>query len=98
MKITGKDQSQGVDRAAPPPAVAVPLARPDRVTLDPNPSSLAVANAASRASGIHAERLSQLATAIKAGTYHPDPSQVADQILDAAAIDAALRNMLNGQG
>ena len=98
MKITGKDQIQGVDRASPTPPVADPLARPDRVTLDSNPSGLAVANAASRATGAHAERLSQLATAIKAGNYHPDPSQVADQILDAAAVDAALRNMLSGRG
>jgi anti-sigma28 factor (negative regulator of flagellin synthesis) len=98
MKITGKDQIQSVDRTAPTPPVADPLARPDRVTLERNPDAQAVANAASRASGAHAERLSHLATAIKAGTYHPDPSQVADQIIEAAVIDAALRNLVNGRG
>ena len=42
-----------------------------------------------------AARLNQLAAQLKTGTYHPDPQKIADQILDAAQIDAALRSLLS---
>jgi anti-sigma28 factor (negative regulator of flagellin synthesis) len=96
MKITGKDQIDSLDRTPSPPATAALLAKADRVTLERNPGAAVVAIAASRASGAHAERLQELASAIKSGNYRPDPSQVADQILDAATIDAKLQALFNG--
>lgn len=95
MKINGRDPVQGVERALPAAPVEAATARPDRVTVDRGPSAQIVADASSRASGSRVVRLRELEAAIKSGGYRPDPSQVADEILDAADIDARLRAMLN---
>jgi anti-sigma28 factor (negative regulator of flagellin synthesis) len=97
MKINGNDPIHEVERAAPIAPTPALATRPDRVTVERNPNVQAVASAASSASGARAVRFRQLETAIKAGTYRPDPSQVADQILDAAAIDAKLSTLFTGQ-
>jgi hypothetical protein len=96
MKINGKDVISSVERPAAPPPVGPPSPRPDRVTLERGPSAAAIASAASRASGTRAARLRELEAAVKSGNYRPDASQIADQILDAADVDARLRALLNG--
>jgi negative regulator of flagellin synthesis FlgM len=40
-------------------------------------------------------RLQELEAAIKAGTYQPDPGRIANEILDAAQIDARLQALLS---
>jgi len=44
--------------------------------------------------GSRAARLQQLTAAVRSGGYNPNPENIADQIMDAAQIDATLRSML----
>jgi anti-sigma28 factor (negative regulator of flagellin synthesis) len=39
-------------------------------------------------------RLSDLEARVRAGDYHPDPSRVADEILQDAEVDARLQALL----
>ncbi len=44
--------------------------------------------------GSRAARISQLTAAVRGGGYNPNPEAIADQIMDAAQIDATLRSLL----
>jgi negative regulator of flagellin synthesis FlgM len=44
--------------------------------------------------GDRAGRLQELEAAIKSGTYQPDAGRIAEQILDAAQVDAKLEALL----
>lgn len=54
----------------------------------------AVATAAHGASASRAARLREIETAVKAGTYRPDPQQIAQHILDEAEIAARVQALL----
>jgi negative regulator of flagellin synthesis FlgM len=80
---------QGKAPAASDPTDTVSSAAAERLAR-----AVAVAR---QGSGVNrAERLQQLEAAIRSGTYQPDAGRIAEQILDAAVLDARLEAMLKG--
>jgi len=93
MKINETKPVADVGRVAPPdPPATTPR---DKVTVD-NSRDVDLAMATSKASmaGGRAARLQDLEAQVRAGTYHPDPSRVADEILQDAEIDARLQALI----
>lgn len=98
MNIKKADEIRGVELNTPPPPASVPpTVKRDRVSVD---SSLqeAVAAGAAKASVGRAARMKELEHAIKTGQYRPSASQLAEQLLTQAEIDARMRAMLAGSG
>lgn len=98
MKIDGPKGINQVDAIEPTPTVersTQAKAVADKVSVD-EASKLAdqVQVARMRAGGARAARLSQIESAVRGGQYRPDPGQIAEQILNAAEIDAKLQAML----
>ncbi|HUJ25434.1 MAG TPA: flagellar biosynthesis anti-sigma factor FlgM [Myxococcales bacterium] len=80
--------------AAPRPAATEPA---DTIaTSATGQLTAAIASAAAGVQDARTARLAEIKAQIKAGTYQPDPSAIADQILDQAVIDARLQAMLKG--
>jgi len=79
---------------APRPAATEPA---DKIA-DPASGQLAaaIAGAAAQVQGARTARLAEIKAQVKAGTYQPDPSAIADRILDDALVDARLQAMLKG--
>jgi hypothetical protein len=93
MKINETKPVADVGRvAAPEPPASAPK---DRVTVN-NSREVDLAMATSKASVAAARpgRLSDLEARVRAGDYHPDPSRVADEILQDAEVDARLQALL----
>jgi len=93
MKINETKPVADVGRVAPPdPPATAPR---DKVTVD-NSRDVDLAMATSKASmaGGRAARLQDLEAQVRAGTYHTDPSRVADEILQDAEIDASLQALI----
>ena len=82
-------EAPAVERATQTKAVA------DKVSVD-EAAKLGdhVASMRQRAGGARAARLSQIEAAVRGGNYRPDPGQIAEQILNAAEVDAKLQAML----
>jgi anti-sigma28 factor (negative regulator of flagellin synthesis) len=82
-------EAPAVERATQTKAVA------DKVSVD-EAAKLAdhVASMKLRAGGARTARLSQIEAAVRGGTYRPDPGQIAEQILNAAEVDAKLQALL----
>jgi anti-sigma28 factor (negative regulator of flagellin synthesis) len=98
MKIDPTKKVSSVEGIEKVPTVERPPAAKevaDRVSVD-EAHKLAdqVQLARSRASGARALRLSQIEAAVRGGHYRPDPGQIAEQILNAAEIDAKLQALL----
>ena len=98
MKIAGTKGVNGVDAIEKAPALertTQARAVADRVSVDEG-GKLAdhVQVARMRAGGARAARLNQIETAVRGGQYRPDPGQIAEQILNAAEVDAKLQAML----
>jgi hypothetical protein len=94
MKVTETKPVAGVERVAgnEPHVVADPK---DRVTVSNAREVLAAIDSAKRSAGNQrSARLHQLEQAVRSGGYHPTASQVADEILAAAEVDARLRALL----
>ncbi len=54
--------------------------------------------APSMAASAREAQVREIVAAVKGGTYqHPTPQEIADQIVDAAEIDARLRALLGGE-
>jgi negative regulator of flagellin synthesis FlgM len=67
----------------------------DRVsTLETARAAEVVATAARSAAGARALRLQAIETAVRQGTYTPDPQRIAARILDEAELAAKLQAML----
>ena len=67
----------------------------DRVTVsEARNVRPAIASARAMAAGARPARLKDLEAKVRAGDYHPDPSRVADEILQDAEVDARLRALL----
>jgi negative regulator of flagellin synthesis FlgM len=67
----------------------------DKVSVESKKAEVAVA-AARRSSGAdRAARLERLEASVRSGSYAPDPSRVAEQILSDAVIDARLQAMIS---
>ena len=75
------------------PAAAAPAA--DRVTLDQvGQLKTSVATGVTMAASERSERLHSLAQAVRSGTYRPNASQLAEQILAEAELDARIAKVL----
>ena len=96
MNIKGTKAIHGVEwnPHSPPPEAGT--TKRDRVTVEGATRAEVVAAASTRANAGRSARMQQLEAAIKAGHYRPDAGQLADQLLDAAEVDARLRAMLKG--
>jgi anti-sigma28 factor (negative regulator of flagellin synthesis) len=98
MKIEAPKTINNVDAVEKAPAVersTQAKAVADRVSVD-EASKLAdqVQVARMRAGGARSARLSQIEAAVRGGHYRPDPGQIAEQILNAAEVDATLQALL----
>ena len=81
----------GMDRAAR----REPLRAEERVDLQESTELRATVEEARRVAGLtRAADLESLKAAIKSGSYRPDPNRIANEILEAAAINASLRALL----
>ncbi len=94
MKINETKPVADVGRVVPPDPPATTTPR-DRVSVD-NSRDVDLAMATSKASvaGGRAQRLQNLEAQVRAGNYHPDPSRVADEILQDAEVDARLQALI----
>ena len=82
------------EKPAPRPAATEPA---DKIaTTASGQLAAAIAGAAAHVQTTRAARLAEIKAQVKAGTYQPDPSAIADRILDAALVDARLQAMLKG--
>ena len=93
MKI---NETKPVTEVARVATAESPLTAPkDRVTVS---KSREVDSAVSTARSLQAtdrpQRLKALETRVRAGEYHPDPSRVAEEILQDAEVDARLQSIL----
>jgi anti-sigma28 factor (negative regulator of flagellin synthesis) len=97
MKIDGTKGVTNVDAVKEAPAIeraTQTKAVADKVSVD-EAAKLAdnVQVARLRAGGARAARLSHIEAAVRGGNYRPDPGQIAEQILNAAEVDARLQAM-----
>jgi anti-sigma28 factor (negative regulator of flagellin synthesis) len=93
MKINETKAVADVGRVATPEA---PVAPPkDRVTVTKSREvDAAVATAKVTQTADRPGRLKALEARVRAGEYHPDPSRVAEEILQDAEIEARLQSLL----
>lgn len=67
----------------------------DKISIDATQGAGASVSSARRStSQDRAGRLQQLEASVRSGTYAPDPSRVAEQILSDAEVDARLQAMM----
>jgi anti-sigma28 factor (negative regulator of flagellin synthesis) len=93
MKINETKPVADVGRVATPDQP--PAAPRDRVTVDKSRElDMAVATSKASAAGLRSNRLNDLEARVRAGGYRPDPSRVADEILQDAEVDARLQALL----
>lgn len=94
MKVTDTKPVGTVDRVAgsETPAAVQPKDKVDvRASREAQAS---VATARSAASSKRISRLKEIEQQVRSGGFKPNPSQVADEILQAAEVDAKLREMI----
>lgn len=90
--VGGVEQKTGMATPGETPAPAV---RTDRVSTDETRNVAAMVEGAKRAaSSNRAARLREIESAIKSGSFKPDPSRIAEQILAAAEVDVRLRALV----
>ena len=101
MKVTNDKPVSQVERT--PAAEAVQgqqqrvEARPDRVSVEQTRTAANLAQAAKKAVSEDREaRLKRLEVSVKGGTYRPNPSKVAEEILAQAELDVKLRALFRG--
>ena len=102
MKVTDIKSVIGPERVKPqePPAssggaVAGGNGPRDRVTVDGSrPAEVAVATARRSSGAERSSRLDRLEAQVRSGSYAPDPTRVAEQILSDAEVDARLQALL----
>ena len=78
------------NKPATPPDPADTVSSPDAERL-----ARAVAVTRQTAGAGRTARLDEIAAAIKSGNYRPDAGRIAEQILDAASLDARLQALLS---
>ncbi len=94
MKVTDTKPVGAVDRitGGDAPVAAHPKDKVDvRASREAQAS---VASARSAASSKRMGRLKEIEQQVRSGGFKPNPSQVADEILQAAEVDAKLREMI----
>jgi len=91
----GSPEAAGGTVAAPPPPPA-PAAPADRVSLEQVAQvRTSVATGVTMAASERSERIAHLAQAVRAGTYRPNASQLAAQMLADAEMEAQLARALS---
>lgn len=86
-RVTEVTESRG---AAPTAESTVDLPA-DKVSVEQPRDNKAIAAAVRQQVGdVRAQRLAEIEAAVRSGTYKPDPRQIAEHILQAAALDATL--------
>jgi anti-sigma28 factor (negative regulator of flagellin synthesis) len=99
MMIKNTTSVGGTDPAASKtqPEAAAPRIKSDSVSTADAAKAAALARAVQTNIGVsHSARLAQIEDAIRAGSYAPSASQLADRLVSAAEIDARLQAMLGG--
>ena len=94
MKVNEAKPVADVARIASPEqqAAAVPK---DRVTVSESRDAQAAVSAAQRsATNGRTVRLKDLEQQVRSGSYHPDPTRVAEEILQEAELEARLQALL----
>lgn len=95
MKIDGTKPISDVEKAPVVERAASPT-HADRVSVEEARKAAEVVQVAhARVGGARAGKLSQIEAAVRRGDYRPSPGAIAEQILNAAEIDAKLQAMLN---
>ena len=105
MKVTdiksviGPERVKAQEAPTPSGAPGAPVLggnRPrDRVTVEgARPAEVAVGAARRSAGAERSARLDRLEAQVRSGSYAPDPSRVAEQILSDAEVDARMQAML----
>ena len=98
MKVTDINSVIGPERVRPQEAPQPPVGTGprDKVSVESKKAAeVAVATARRSAGGDRAARLERLEASVRSGSYSPDPSRVAEQILSDAEVDARLQAMLS---
>ena len=94
MKVTDTKPVGAIERIAGSDGPAASLPK-DRVTVRASREAEASVTAArSSASNARMNRLKDIEQQVRSGGFKPDPSKVADEILQAAEVDAKLREMI----
>ena len=99
MMIKNTTSVGGVEPAASKPQTeaTAPRRQADRVSTANAEQAAALARAVQSDIGVsHSARLAQIEGAIRTGSYAPSASELADQLVSAAEIDARLQAMLGG--
>jgi anti-sigma28 factor (negative regulator of flagellin synthesis) len=100
MKVNSASEIRPVstrkaDEAAGSSAAGRTQAPPDRISTEESAKlAAAIATIRSQASAARAAQLQTIETAVRQGTYRPDPARIAQQILQDAEISAAFQAML----
>ena len=94
MKVTDTTPVGAVDRIAGGESLAAVQPK-DKVDVRASREAQAsVSTARSAASSKRISRLKEIEQQVRSGGFKPNPSQVADEILQAAEVDAKLREMI----
>lgn len=99
MKVTNDKPVTQVERTPATEAVQQQRggARPDRVSVEQTRTAAELAQGAKKAVIEDRDaRLKRLEAAVKGGSYRPNPSKVAEEILAQAELDARLRALFMG--
>ena len=101
MKVTNDKPVAQVERTPSVEVVAGQQqrveARPDRVSVEQTRTAAELAQTAKKAVSEDREaRLKRLEVSVKAGSYRPNPSKVAEEILAQAELDVKLRALFRG--
>lgn len=96
MKVEDNKPVKGVDRVptpSPSPEGGGRTPAPtDKVSVEQSRAAATVVDSARKhVAQSRPQRLSQIEAAVRSGTYRPDPGRVAEEILNAAEVDAKLR-------
>jgi anti-sigma28 factor (negative regulator of flagellin synthesis) len=96
MKVEDKKPVSEVERVRTPSAqdgsAAKTPAPTDKVSVEQSRAAATVVDSARKhVEQSRPQRLKEIEAAVRSGSYRPDPGRVAEEILNAAEVDAKLR-------
>jgi anti-sigma28 factor (negative regulator of flagellin synthesis) len=96
MKVEAPKSVREIDKVAPVAERAADRSPADRITLEHAQDAVALVRAASAgAAAGRVARLAQIEASIRSGSYRPSASQIAEQLLSSAEVDARLQALLS---
>jgi flagellar biosynthesis anti-sigma factor FlgM len=101
MKVNSPNEvrpvaSRKAEETSTSPAAGRAQAPPDTVsTAESAKLARAISSIRAQSNASHAGRLLEIESAVRQGTFRPDASRIAQQILQDAEITAAMQAMLN---